>query len=93
MTDAGIEYQTLFGKTNFLNWAQVRQADYTPNNGRMRLYLHDKALPLQFGRHDETKDPQTDEVGCLRFLKAKVQSSGGSVVEQQSPPWWRVRII
>jgi hypothetical protein len=92
VNEAGIEYRTVFRKKNFVPWSKINQAEYSPSNGRVRIYLSDKTLPIQFGRCDEATESKTHEFASLRFLKEKIQSSGGSFLELPSLPWWHVRV-
>ncbi|MCU1304768.1 MAG: hypothetical protein JWQ87_5052 [Candidatus Sulfotelmatobacter sp.] len=90
--EGGIEYRTVFRKKNFVRWSQINQSDYSPSDGRVRIYLYNKTLPIQFGRCAEENESNTHEFAFLHFLKEKIQSSGGSFVELPSLPWWDVRV-
>ena len=81
VTDSGIEYRTLV-RRGAMQWPQIEQLDYSPNTGRIAIYLHDRALPIQFGPRDLTAFSETSESTLSRFLRDKIESCGGIFVEQ-----------
>jgi hypothetical protein len=85
LKEAGIEYRTVFGKESFVPWSQIDLAEYSPSNGRVKVYRDNKSLPIQFGRCDAEDE-------SLRYLKEKIQSSGGAFIELPSLPWWHIRL-
>jgi len=83
VTPLGIEYQTPFRK-DVVHCSQIAQLDYSPRTGRITMYLHDRALPVQFGPHNVTTFSKSPEFSLSRFLRDKIESCGGIFVEQLS---------
>ena len=83
VTQFGIEYHTPFRK-DVVYWSQIHQLDYSPCTGRIAIYLHDRALPVQFGPRNVTTFSSSPEFSLSRFLRDKIESCGGIFVEQLS---------
>jgi|ERR1700690_1441182 len=81
--ESGIEYHTLF-RNDFVPWSQIRQLEYLPRSGQIRIYLSSARFPLQFGRCKRMAMSNTYESTVLDLLKQKIQLSGGVFVEQCS---------
>src|SRR5258707_1312654 len=83
VTESGFEYHTVF-RREAVRWSQIEQLDYSPSTGRIAIYLRGRSLPIQFGPRDVTNLSKTKEFNLIGAVKDKIQSCGGTAVEQLS---------
>ena len=84
--ESGIVYRTLFRK-GAISWSEIAQLNYCPHTRQIKIYLiypRFRELPIQFGPPNQTAISSAQKPSLVDFLKQKIESAGGSFVEQRS---------
>src|SRR6266487_6862048 len=74
----GIEYRTPFS-SQFVSWSEMERLEFSQRSGRIKMYVSDKALPVQFAPSKQL-GAHSGVQSLPDVLRQQVEFSGGSFV-------------